>query len=387
MNKERRGAGNWIPILSGFLAGLGLAAVLLSLYLNARIPVLVEDLMQPIFDEEARNRDIREGTILQEAIEKVTPAVVTVEALRREAAKPRSRFFRSREQEVLTLGSGVLVSEIGRLVTSYHIVSNAHSIKVTLEDGREYAGKLMASSPKYDIAVVELHNPGDETFPAAELGDSDQLRIGEKVLAIGSPFGTQINDPRPSVTLGVVSALHRDFSFLSDNVLFSDMIQTDAAINQGNSGGPLVDLRGQVVGITTIIFTEGGGSEGVGFARPIEDVVRILNEFNRFGKIRNSWAGFEAYEIRPQHVKYLGLKTQKGLLVTRVFAGGPGESAGLKKFDVVTAINGAEIGSRREASRILWHYEVGDLIELSVDRMGEVHELELTLVAHEESVP
>lgn len=402
----------WIPVLTGVLTGLSIAALAVVLFLILKAPALLRREAQGLLLEQFASLRLETGdarlaglaggadtigegrrNAVVRATEKVAPAVVSVQVtqVQRYVSQPRSifeyfEFFgrpRVYEQEVPGQGSGVLVSPYGRVVTNNHVVDGARSIQVTLSDGRSFPAKLLDASTKHDIALLQLQLPEDTQVPYAELGDSDELLIGEWVIAIGSPFGFQLNDIRPSVTVGVVSALHREVSAGGDG-LYTDMIQTDAAINPGNSGGPLIDSEGKVIGINTLIFTKTGGSLGIGFARPINKVVWILNEFERFGQVRDTWAGFEATDLKPFHVVHYGLGVKKGIFVTTVFRGGPAEAGGLQPGDVVTAIDGQSVGSIGEGNRIFARYEVGDRVKLSVYREGRTLTLPVKLESYKE---
>jgi len=405
-------SGRWIPILTGLLTGLSIAALAMVLFIVLKAPEFLrkeaQDLLLEQFaslriesaDPGASNLpvgywDVEAGrrNAIVTATEKVAPAVVSVQVtqLQRYVARPRSileyfdMFGRPRvyEQEVPGQGSGVLVSPYGRVVTNNHVVEGAHRIQVTLSDGRSFPARLLDTSKKHDIALLQVELDEGQLLPYAELGDSDELLLGEWVIAIGSPFGFQLNDIRPSVTVGVVSAVHRDVRAGGEG-LYSDMIQTDAAINPGNSGGPLVNSEGQVVGINTLIFTKDGGSLGIGFARPINKVTWVLNEFERYGQVRDTWAGFEAMDLKPFHVVHYGLQVRSGIFVTTVFRGGPAHAAGLEPGDVVTSINGQAVRNVEEGNRLFFRYEVGDEVVLVVNREGEEIELPVRLEAYKD---
>ncbi|MCP4546160.1 MAG: trypsin-like serine protease [bacterium] len=399
MYEQNRNRGrSWLPVLTGVLVGLSMAALAMTLFMVFKAPTYIEKQVQGTLAEELRaiemptlvtpadptstgviNSDRRNAIVM--ASEKVAPAVVAIQMtqMERYSARPRSlqEWFEMwgrpqvYEREVPGgQGSGVLVSPFGRVVTNSHVVNGAKRILVTLSDGRQFPAHVLDASTKHDIALLELEIPEGERLPYAELGDSESLMIGEWAIAIGSPFAFQLNDIRPSVTVGVISALSREVRPSAD-ALYTDMIQTDAAINPGNSGGPLVNSAGQVIGINTLIFTKDGGSLGIGFARPIDKVVWILNEFERYGKVRDTWAGFEGGEVRPYHVVHLGLEARQGIFVTRVYNGGPADDAGLAPGDVVVAIDGHLVRSLNEGNLMFSRYEVGDEVELTVDRKGE----------------
>jgi serine protease Do len=214
----------------------------------------------------------------------------------------------------------------------------------------------------------------------APLGDSDHLVVGEWAIAIGNPFGFLLNDTQPTVTAGVVSATHRDVkSEATANSVYKNMIQTDAAINPGNSGGPLVNGDGEVVGINTFIFTQGGGSLGIGFAIPINLARRILDEIQRYGRVRAAWPGMQVQPVTPYLARRLGYSDLGGLVVTRVEAGGPAARAGLQVGDRIRKVNGREVNSVDDAQRGIYGAAVGDRIRLTIERAGRRLDLSLTL--------
>ncbi|MFH1756346.1 MAG: trypsin-like peptidase domain-containing protein, partial [Candidatus Latescibacterota bacterium] len=241
------------------------------------------------------------------ATETVAPAVVTVTTTYTERLRYRSFFFedwfkkyyslpQTRTQS--TLGSGVIIDGKGYILTNEHVISKAEEIKVTLSNGEMLDGALVASAPEYDLALLKVEA---DHLPFAQLGDSDSLLVGEWVIAIGSPFGTLMNDPQPTVTVGVVSALHRDVNGdQTGQRIFKDMIQTDASINPGNSGGPLINSRGEVIGINTFIFSSGGGSIGMGFAIPVNRGKWVLEEMVNYGRVRSIWVGISAVSVTPE---------------------------------------------------------------------------------------
>ena len=404
---EPRGR-RWIPVLTGILAGLAIAALTLTLFLVFQAPNLLRREVARAIEAEAAAisaslstesaggpSSIGESRVnaIVTSVEKVGPAVVSIvgTSVERYTTRPRSVFewfdFFGRpqvqEREVPVMGSGVLVSPYGRVVTNHHVIEGADELRVTLYDGRTFAAHLLDSSVKHDIALLELEMPDGVLLPYAELGDSDDLRIGEWAIAIGSPFGFQLNDIRPSVTVGVISATNREVRAGREG-LYTDMIQTDAAINPGNSGGPLVSSEGKVIGINTLIFSKDGTSLGIGFARPVNKVVWVLNEFERYGKVRDTWAGLEAMNLQPFHRQHYGLKVKSGLFVTKVFKGGPAGAAGVLPGDVIIRIGGDSVGNVEEANLMFFRYEVGDQVKLTVDRDGRELEILVNLEAYSE---
>lgn len=337
--------------------------------------------------------DSRRNAIVM-AAERVGPAVVSVSVLQTRVYRRSplgypfnddffQRFFgppmvEYREQ-VPGLGSGFIIDGRGYVVTNEHVVHDAEEITVTLTDGREMAARLVGSDPTYDLAVIKI--PDAENLPVCPLADSERLLVGEWAVAIGNPFGFLLNDTQPTVTAGVISATRRDVKTDASSLgIYKDMIQTDAAINPGNSGGPLVNADGEVVGINTFIFTQGGGSLGIGFAIPINRAKRVVNEIIQYGRVRSVWIGLVVDEITPYVARYRDISDAKGLLVSNVESDSPADVAGIQRGDIIRRINGEEIANAREARRSLFGSQVGDTIVLNIERDGRRKDFELLLV-------
>src|SRR5262249_3709581 len=240
-----------------------------------------------------------------------------------------------REQVQRSLGSGVIVDASGLVVTNNHVIEGATEVKVALADKREFEAEVVLKDARSDLAVLRLKG-SRERFPAVEFGDSDELQVGDLVLAIGNPFGVG-----QTVTHGIVSALARTQVGITD---FQFFIQTDAAINPGNSGGALVDLRGRVVGINTAIFSRSGGSQGVGFAMPANMVRVVVAAAKSGGKaVKRPWLGAKLQEVTVEIAESLGLKRPGGALVANVSVGSPAARAGLKTGDLIIAIDGQTV--------------------------------------------
>ncbi len=279
---------------------------------------------------------------------------------------PRHTF----RQEIKSMGSGVIVDQRGYIVTNAHVVNNATRIKVTLPDNRSFEAELVAVDLDRDLALLKI--PGGN-LPVATLGNSDDLMIGEWAIAIGNPFGFLMEDAQPTVTVGVISALHRDIKSGRGNAVYTDMIQTDAAINPGNSGGPLVNALGEVIGINTFIFSHAGGSEGVGFARPINEVKRFIDE--ALGQASSDYEKFATRigavvaDINPALRTRFGIAHKKGVVVVEVKSNSIAEKIGLMPGDVILLSNGKVVdGARSWKERI---DRQGRFIDLVIDRQGE----------------
>ena len=238
----------------------------------------------------------------------------------------------SQPQQNLGLGSGVLVSNDGYILTNFHVVEAAKDIQVSLNDGHTYQAKVIGSDPESDLAVLQIKA---DKLPAITFGQMETLRVGDVVLAIGNPFGVG-----QTVTMGIVSALGR--SHLGINT-FENFIQTDAAINPGNSGGALVDVNGNLVGINTAIYSRTGGSLGIGFAIPVSSAKNIMEQIIQNGAVTRGWIGVEAQEITPELAESFGLPNNDGTLIAGVVRGSPAESAGIRPGDVLLTVGGKPV--------------------------------------------
>jgi Do/DeqQ family serine protease len=275
---------------------------------------------------------------LSAAARRAAPAVVSVTASRAPASRadPRSqdpwfRFFFGQQPEraepQVGLGSGVIVSHEGYLLTNNHVVEGADDIRVRLSDGREAQAKLVGTDPESDVAVLKIEL---DRLPVVTLGDIEQMQVGDAVLAIGNPFNVG-----QTVTSGIVSAMGRSGLGLST---FENFIQTDAAINPGNSGGALIDVNGNLVGINTAIYSRSGGSLGIGFAIPIDLARQVMEGLVKEGQVTRGWIGVQPRDLDPEFAQSFKLPVHEGVLITGVLQDGPASSAGVKPGDVVTRI-------------------------------------------------
>ena len=278
-----------------------------------------------------------------------------------------------------SLGSGVIVDASGIIITNHHVIANFDEIKVALSDRREFDCEVVLSDQRTDLAVLRIKTP-DGDLPYAEFSDSDQLAVGDLVLAIGDPFGVG-----QTVTSGIVSALARTQVGVSDYQFF---IQTDAAINPGNSGGPLVDMSGRIVGINTAIYSRTGDSNGIGFAIP-SNMVRVVADSAKAGvaHVRMPWIGVRFQEVTPDIADGLGLETPRGALVTEVGPESPGARAGLKTGDLITSVDGVEINDPTGINYRLATKGIGATATLSVVRDAQEYVAKLDLEAAPETVP
>ncbi len=393
-------APGWTAVVIGLLAGMLLAAVWL---LGARYgpavtaghappETVVVRQEVPVARDTAAVRpdagglaDQRRNAIVR-ATEKVAPAVVSINAIQHRTVTrsvvPRGmefwdRFFpgmfprRAFRQDVASLGSGVIVSDDGYILTNVHVIEDADELKITLHDGRQFSAHVVEQVPTWDLALVQFDDPPAD-LPVAPLApQGEKLYIGEWAIAIGSPFGFLLADTQPTVTVGVISALNRDIKQTDSDRTFLGMIQTDAAINPGNSGGPLVNSEGEVIGINTFIFTESGGSIGLGFAVPIARGEWILDEVRRYGYFRRAYVGIGIRPIDPIIAQSLDLKDTTGFLVTDVTRDSPAWKAGLRPYDVLRKINGVVLKDVDTFNRLVYDAKVGTKLTFTAERDGK----------------
>jgi serine protease Do/serine protease DegQ len=314
-------------------------------------------------------------------LEKVTPAVVNISTKTRVQARdpyfddPVFRQFfglqgapRSRVEQ--SLGSGVIVDAAkGYILTNNHVVGGADDITVTLQDGRDFKGKLVGTDPDTDVAVVQIQGSNLQALPMA---DSSQLRVGDFVVAVGDPFGLG-----QTVTSGIVSALSR--SGLGGSG-YQNFIQTDASINPGNSGGALVNLRGELVGINTMILSPSGGNVGIGFAIPTNLSREVMQQLVTNGKVNRGNLGVETQDINARIAKVLGLKDNNGAVVTRVTSGSAADSADIQVGDVITALNGKPIRNAQDLRNAEGLMPLGSSVKLTVQRNGSARDVTAKLV-------
>lgn len=264
------------------------------------------------------------------------------------------------------LGSGVIINPEGYVLTNEHVINEADKITVTLPDGREFKGEVKGHDSRSDLAVIKIDA---RNLPVAVLGDSDSLKIGQWVVAIGNPFGFALDNPEPTVTTGVVSALHRSLGrSIARYRDYSDLIQTDTAINPGNSGGPLVNLRGEVVGINVAIFSTSGGYQGIGFAIPVNNAKRIISKLIEGKKILYGWLGVTVQDLTDDLAGYFALSAKNGVLVVDVLEGGPAEEAGIKESDIIKEFDRKPINTVKDLLSIVAKTDVGRKVKLLVVR-------------------
>jgi len=278
---------------------------------------------------------------------------------------------RNRPQEQrrsTSLGSGFIIEKSGIIITNNHVIQDAQEIKVILQDNTALTAELLGRDPKTDIAVLKVKT--DKELPAVSLGDSNQLRVGDWVVAIGNPFGLG-----GTVTAGIVSARGRNIN----SGPYDDFIQTDASINRGNSGGPLFNMKGEVVGINTAIFSPTGGSVGIGFSIPSSTAKGVIDQLQKFGRTRRGWLGVRIQQVTNEIAESLGLTKASGALVAEVTEDSPAEAARLEKGDIILSFNGQLVEEMRKLPRIVAGTKIGKMVPIEVWRKGKKIALEVAV--------
>ncbi len=281
-------------------------------------------------------------------------------------------------QEVKSLGSGFFISSDGYIVTNAHVAGNAVKIVVTTIDGKQHDARLVGADDLTDVALLKVDDGGP--FPALRLGNSDDVIVGEWVIAMGNPFGLFEINNKPIVTVGVVSSTGLNFPDVQGRS-YRDMIQTDAAINSGNSGGPLLNANAEVIGVNTFIYTGGGaGSIGIGFAIPINRVKKIVDELKVNGKIERSFkTGIAVQNLTPQLARYFGLEQERGVVVANVEKNSAADRAGVKVGDVIIEANGQRVRNEQELMFAVREMRAGEILKLKIVRERKLIELALKL--------
>jgi len=322
--------------------------------------------------------------------EKVRPGVVNIQVVKtvknagfgfpNAFRTPFGEFFgpfseenphRSPEQQ--GVGSGFVISSDGYILTNNHVIDDATQIKIKLSDGKEYDAKVVGRDPKTDLALLKAE--GASNLHPLQLGDSDSLKVGNWVVAIGSPFGLE-----QTVTAGIVSAKGR----VIGSGPYDNFIQTDASINPGNSGGPLLNTEGQVVGINTAIFSQSGGNVGIGFAIPVNMAKEIVPQLEEKGHVTRGWLGVGIQKITPELAKSFGLKDEKGALVSQVVKGGPADKAGIETGDVIVEFDGKKVSDMNDLPRVVASTPVGKTVAVKVLRGGNWVDREVKIAEMEQ---
>ncbi|WKB54770.1 Do family serine endopeptidase [Eleftheria terrae] len=309
------------------------------------------------------------------AAKRASPAVVNIATSKAPARNPQAedpwfRFFfgdqEGQAQPQMGLGSGVIVSAEGYVLTNNHVIEGADDIEVMLSDGRKAHAKVVGTDPETDLAVLKL-SLTLEKLPVITFGNSDALEVGDVVLAIGNPFGVG-----QTVTSGIVSALGRNQLGINT---FENFIQTDAAINPGNSGGALVDAAGSLMGINTAIYSRSGGNMGIGFAIPASTARQVMESLIKEGQVTRGWIGVEPQELTPEMAETFNLPVKEGVLITGVLQGGPAQQAGVRPGDVVTSVAGKPVASTVQLLNAVAELKPESEAEIDVQRGDKKLEL------------
>jgi serine protease Do len=284
------------------------------------------------------------------------------------------------QQQLTSLGSGFIISSDGFILTNQHVVDNATKILVTMGDGREVEAQIIGTDPKSDVALLQIDL---DNLQYAKLGNSDDVILGEWAIAVGNPFGLFDIGKRATVTVGVISALNRDFGEMEGRI-YQDMIQTDASINHGNSGGPLCNALGEVIGMNTFIYasSRGEGSVGIGFAIPINRISRLIEDLKTNRKIdRDFWIGIRVKNLDPVIAQKMGYDKDDGVIVTYIDRRSPAEKAGMQLGDIITKVGSKSISQETNVTDAIFEEDlrVGDQLEIQVWRDGNLINLKLNL--------
>ncbi|VEN73458.1 putative periplasmic serine endoprotease DegP-like [Candidatus Desulfarcum epimagneticum] len=285
------------------------------------------------------------------------------------------RFFgrdKPRDFRQKSLGSGFIIDKEGYIVTNNHVIENADDIKIILRNEQEYDAEIVGRDPGTDLALIKAKS--GQNFSVAEMGDSDSLKVGQWVVAIGNPFGLG-----HTVTAGIVSAKGRN---QVGGGPYTDFIQTDASINPGNSGGPLINMEGKVVGINTMIVA---GGQGIGFAIPVNLARKIITQLKSKGEVTRGWLGVSIQDLTEEMARYHGVKNKEGALVINVFEGDPADAAGIRPGDIIIAVDGKKVKTVRELTGMIADIGVGDRIRLKVLREGKVRSFDVKIAKRQES--
>ena len=379
-----------LSVAVSFLFGLGLASqfgftdAVFSPPVVQTAPAVPVQAVQPALDLSEAFVNIADA---------VTPAVVLIEASRRRA-QPGVGFRqqpRGGMPDIVPVGgSGFIISEDGYVMTNNHVIEGAERITVSLQDRRTFGAEVVGTDPTTDIAIIKIDSTG---FPTASLGSSAQVRVGEWVLAIGNPGFARAGSPDLdyTVTAGIVSALGRSLDLIDQslrqdpqfpgnpNFAIEDFIQTDAVINSGNSGGPMVNLRGQVIGINSAIVSRTGVYQGYGFAIPIDLAHRVMEDLVAYGRVKRAYLGVEIRLVTAEDAEYFGLPGVSGAFVQSVSDGAPAEASGIRQYDVITAVDGQKVVSGNDLQHKIALKAPGDRARITVYRDGSPRDVTVRL--------
>jgi serine protease DegS len=372
---------------------IGLAAAFVILYLYPQFKSQVEQEQHVI---EVKEAPVSTGTALPhsttsyaDAVEKAAPAVVNIftQKLVTERVHPlmNDPLFRhffgenqgsTRQRLESSLGSGVIINPEGYILTNNHVIEAADEIEVALRDGRTASAKIVGTDPDTDLAILKIEMT---ELHSITLGHSKKLRVGDVVLAIGNPFGVG-----QTVTSGIVSATGRNMLGINT---FENFIQTDAAINPGNSGGALITAEGNLIGINTAIFSRTGGSQGIGFAIPIDLARDVMQQIIEHGEVIRGWLGVAIQDLNEELAQSFELKSLDGVIISNIIRNGPADQAGLRRGDVITSVNGNAVKDVRAALTLISQARPGTTIKIGGIRQGEKFEVEATVLQRPKQQP
>lgn len=326
--------------------------------------------------------------IFRQVAEHVTPAVVYIQVetagsellprdwFHRDQGDFPERFYRDPGPRQ-SMGSGVILNPEGYIVTNNHVVEGASTIIATLTDKRQFEAHIVGVDPSTDLAVLRIEDARD--LPTIPLGNSDSIRVGDWALAVGNPFRLT-----STVTAGIISALGRQVNIIEDDFGIEDFIQTDAAINPGNSGGALVNLQGELIGVSTAIATESGSYEGYGFAVPVNLMQRVVEDLIAYGEVKRGFLGVEIGDVDASDARRFGMEQASGVLLERVWEDGAAARAGLRRGDIVLSIDSLPVNALNELQRLIARHRPGDKLHLNVWRQGQSHQYEVELLGRED---
>lgn len=364
------------PVISGVLVAVLLLQYFPDFFNTSPQAIEIREVAQP------QTSALGNGPVsYADAVAVAAPAVVNIytRTVVKQKIHPlfNDPFFRNffdsesipqRERIQSSLGSGVILSPQGYIVTNNHVISGADSIIVAFRDGREAVAEVIGTDPETDLAVLKVTL---SDLPSIALGHSDAYRVGDVVLAIGNPFGVG-----QTVTMGIISATGRNSVGLNT---YEDFIQTDAAINPGNSGGALIDAHGNLIGINTAIFSKSGGSQGIGFAIPSDLTKQVMQDLIEHGRVIRGWLGIEIQELTPSLAESFGLNKMQGLIIAGVFRNGPAHLAGIKPGDIMLSINDQPIIDGKKSMTQIARLRPGKAVNIKVLRLGESLSLSATI--------
>ncbi len=366
-------------LLWPIIAGILVAVIMLTLFPQGLSPSLTPVAINKVDQPHLNSSAFGNGPVsYADAVSQAAPAVVNIytRKLIEPSSDPKIGDYYDREptpspqqeRELSSLGSGVIISKDGYIITNNHVVAGANSILIALRDGREAKATVIGTDPETDLAILKVELSG---LSAIQLVSSESIRIGDVVLAIGNPYGVG-----QTVTMGIISATGRNQLGINT---YENFIQTDAAINPGNSGGALINAHGQMIGINTAIFSRSGGSQGIGFAIPSDLVTSVLQGITEEGRVVRGWLGIEIQEMTPALAESFGTEDAWGLIIAGIFRDSPAHQAGLQPGDILFSIDAKPITSGRSAMGQIAATKPGTVMEMGLLRNGEKLTLKVTI--------